>query len=71
MESMVKFLVGSQEEYDSLEVKDDKALYFIMNTHRIYRGDTLFASGLLENLEQNEVVEFYGGSAIDVLKEGE
>ena len=51
MESILKFLVGSQAQYDALQVKDDNTLYFIIDTHRIYRGDKLFASGLIENLE--------------------
>lgn len=72
MENILKLLVGSQAQYNSLQVKDDNTLYFIMDTHRIYRGDTLFASGLIENLEQINNIELYGGSAIDVLEqEGE
>jgi hypothetical protein len=67
MEDILKFLVGSQAQYNALEVKDDNALYFITDTHRIYRGDKLFASGLIENLEQVGSIEFYGGSATDIL----
>lgn len=72
MNPILKLLVGSQAEYDALEVKDSNALYFIIDTHRIYRGSLLFASGLIENLEQNMNIELYGGSAIDMLEqEGE
>ena len=67
MQQIVKFLSGLQAEYDSLEVKDENTLYFIIDTHRIYRGSLLFASGLIENLMQNEDIELYGGSAIDVM----
>ena len=67
MQQIVKFLSGSQAEYDSLEVKDENTLYFIIDTHRIYRGSLLFASGLIENLMQNEDIELYGGSATDVM----
>lgn len=66
MQQIVKFLSGLQAEYDSLEVKDENTLYFIIDTHRIYRGSLLFASGLIENLMQNEDIELYGGSATDV-----
>ena len=52
MDNILKFLVGLQAQYDALQVKDDNTLYFIMDTHRIYRGETLFASGLIENLGQ-------------------
>ena len=67
MQQVVKFLSGLQAEYDSLEVKDENTLYFIIDTHRIYRGSLLFASGLIENLMQNEDIELYGGSATDVM----
>ena len=67
MQQIVKFLSGLQTEYDSLEVKDENTLYFIIDTHRIYRGSLLFASGLIENLMQNEDIELYGGSATDVM----
>lgn len=68
MQQIVKFLSGTQAEYDSLEVKDENTLYFIIDTHRIYRGSLLFASGLIENLMQNEDIELYGGSATDVMQ---
>lgn len=72
MKKMVQFLVGLQAEYDALEVKDFNTLYFIEDTHRIYRGEILFASGLIENLGQVENIEIYGGSALKVLEqEGE
>ena len=67
MQQIVKFLSGTQAEYDSLEVKDENTLYFIIDTHRIYRGSLLFASGLIENLMQNEDIELYGGSATDAM----
>ena len=67
MQQIVKFLSGLQAQYDSLEVKDENTLYFIIDTHRIYRGSLLFASGLIENLMQNEDIELYGGSATDVM----
>ena len=72
MDNILKFLAGSQAQYDALQVKDDNTLYFIIDTHRIYRGDILFASGLIEKLEQINDIELYGGSATDVLEqEGE
>ena len=67
MQQIVKFLSGLQADYDSLEVKDENTLYFIIDTHRIYRGSLLFASGLIENLMQNEDIELYGGSSTDVM----
>ena len=69
MENILRFLVGSQAQYDALQVYDDNTLYFIIDTHRIYRGDVLFASGLIENLEQINNIELYGGSATDMLEQ--
>ena len=69
MENVVQFLVGLQAEYDALKEKNPNTLYFTSDTHCIYRGDVLFASGLLENLEQDSNFEIYGGSALDVLEE--
>ena len=51
MEQILNFLTGTQAQYDSLLNKDDGTLYFILDTHRIYRGEVMFASGLIENLE--------------------
>lgn len=67
MNDVLKLLVGTQEQYDNLQVKEDNALYFITDTHRIYRGEQLFASGLIENLEQNSKIELFGGTAADVI----
>ena len=72
MDNILKLLVGTQAQYNALQAKDDNTLYFIIDTHRIYRGGVLFASGLIENLEQINNIELYGGSAADVLEqEGE
>lgn len=68
MENILKLLVGTQAQYDALQVKNDNTLYFIIDTHRIYRGEILFASGLIENLEQVSNIELYGGSATEVLE---
>lgn len=64
MENLVNFRAGLQEEYDSLQVKDNNTLYFIIDTHRIYKGALLFGSGLVENLQQKETIELYGGKAV-------
>lgn len=41
----VKFYFGSQAKYDALTEKDSLALYFIEDTQRLYKGDTLMATG--------------------------
>ena len=71
MEQILKFLTGTQAQYDALLNKDDITLYFILDTHRIYRGEVMFASGLIENLEQESFIGIYGGSASDVIMEEE
>lgn len=40
---LVKFSTGTESLYSQLEVKDINTLYFITDTHRIYKGETLVA----------------------------
>ena len=40
----VLFKFGTQSKYDALETKDEKALYFIEDTKRIYKGSELYSS---------------------------
>lgn len=62
----INFLAGIQDEYDRLEVKDSSTIYFILDTHRIYKGPYLFGAGLIENLEQRESFVLNGGGAPSV-----
>lgn len=39
---------GIQAEYDNLITKDDNSIYFISDTHRIYKGTKLIAEGNVE-----------------------
>lgn len=41
----VRFYFGTQEKYDALIEKQPLALYFIEDTQRLYKGDTLMATG--------------------------
>lgn len=50
----VKFQYGTQADYDSLENFDSTCIYFITDTQRIYRGDTLYASGIQDKLTAGE-----------------
>ena len=47
MSQNVKFYFGPQEKYDELEVKNPRALYFIEDTQRLYKGDKLMATGVM------------------------
>lgn len=71
MQENLRLLTGLQAQYDALESYDDCALYFITDTHRIYKGSALFASGYIENMVQVEDIELYGGSATDIVEGGE
>lgn len=42
----LKFITGLQSKYDALTSKDEDALYYISDTQRIYKGDTLYSSVL-------------------------
>lgn len=46
--SNVLFKYGTQSMFDSIENKNSNALYFIEDTHRLYRGSTLIASSDVE-----------------------
>lgn len=37
--SKVVFRYGTRAEYDALQTKDAKSLYFLLDTHELYRGD--------------------------------
>lgn len=47
--SLVQFITCSKLEYMSLEVKDDNALYFITDSHQIYKGTECYATGSTTN----------------------
>ena len=56
----VKFQYGTQADYDSLENFDSTCIYFITDTQRVYRGDTLYASGIKDVRVNGESVKVEG-----------
>lgn len=40
--SQILFYTGTQAQYDSLQTKNEDALYFLTDVHKLYKGDTLF-----------------------------
>lgn len=42
----LKFITGPQSKYDALTDKNEDAIYYISDTQRIYKGSTLYASGI-------------------------
>lgn len=45
MAGLVKFVTGDSVSFGTLEVKDQDTLYFLTDTHSIYKGETLFSGG--------------------------
>lgn len=45
--NIAQYYTGTQAEYNALEEKDDGSIYFITDTHLIYKGNTCF-SGVRE-----------------------
>lgn len=45
MANNVLFKQGTQEKYDALAEKNPNALYWLTDTQRLYRGDTLYGTG--------------------------
>lgn len=43
---MLKWILTTASHYNGLEIKDPNALYFVEDTHEIYRGSTEFTSSL-------------------------
>lgn len=61
----VKFKVGLKAEWEALESKDPMTIYFLLDTQEMYKGNLLMGTGRIENLNQEETIEIYGGSATD------
>lgn len=59
----LKFITGLQSKYDALTSKDEDAIYYISDTQRIYKGNTLYASGIKdirvngESVKTEEIVD--------------
>lgn len=60
----VKFQYGTQADYDSLENFDSTCIYFITDTQRVYRGSTLYASGIKDIKVNGESVKT--GEDVDI-----
>lgn len=55
-DQQVKFKSTSQEVYDHLAEKDPNSLYFAEDTQRIYKGDTKFSDG---SVDEDKFVKVY------------
>ena len=49
-EGLVNFIYGTQANYDALEEYNADALYFITDTNKLYKGDTLIANYVNERV---------------------
>ena len=41
----VLFKFGTQEQFDTLSTKNENALYWLTDTQRLYKGESLYAVG--------------------------
>lgn len=55
MAHQVQFIQLSQDEYDNLSTKKEGSLYFTTDTHRIYKGETLYASTTFDQLKFDDL----------------
>lgn len=66
----VSFKVGLKQDWENLRdagLLNDATLYFCTDSCEIFKGEILFATSKIENLSQeDEYLEFYGGSALDI-----
>jgi hypothetical protein len=49
-EGLVNFIYGTQASYDALETYNPNALYFLTDTNKLYKGDTLIANYVNERV---------------------
>lgn len=61
--ALVKFVQSDFAKYNALQPKDQDTLYFITDSHRIYKGDKLFSGGVFTTVstfpEAGEVNTLY------------
>ena len=50
LEGLVKFIYGTQDDYDAIVNYDDDALYFLTDTNKLYKGSTLIANYVNERV---------------------
>lgn len=49
IKNKVRFKWGTQAQYDALETKDDLSLYFLLDTHQLYKGAARIGSNYYYN----------------------
>ena len=50
LKGLVKFIYGTQSAYDEINEYDENALYFLTDTNKLYKGDTLIANYVNERV---------------------
>ena len=55
MENQIKFIQLLQSEYDNISPKNTGSLYFTTDTHRIYKGEDLYASTTFDSLKFDDL----------------
>ena len=61
-ENLVKFVFGTKTQFDALATKDTNTLYFITDTHQIYRGNVLYDGGASAAAADLATLEGYIGT---------
>ena len=70
--SLVNFVSGTTEEYNSLETKDPDTLYFISDSQTVYKGDDLYGGDLTKETiaDDDEVKELVEAIFADITGDG-
>ena len=74
IDQQVKFKSTSQEVYDHLAEKDPNSLYFAEDSQKLYKGNTQFSNGLIDEsnfipiyeLSEDEFWDKYNSSQLDL-----
>ena len=71
----VLFKTGTQAQYDALTTKNENALYWLLDTQKLYKGELLFAvgteattasAGLLSATDKAKLDALVTGSITDI-----
>lgn len=65
----VIFKFGTRAQYDALATKDSNALYWLIDTHELYRGDVLFGVGVVATQDAMGLMSAEDKAALDAIVE--
>lgn len=65
IKNKVRFKWGTQAQYDALNTKDDLSLYFLLDTHQLYKGNVRIGSNYYYNSSATGDIDLDASAALD------